>query len=98
VIPDGLRYTFGVNHPSIVLGTIIAVYYQSVAGEPNNAIETYREWKESYPRDEVAQINFCSLYAAEGRYELGIAQAQQSLRLNPDNVITYDDLSGWRCR
>jgi len=72
---------------------ITALYYQWVTGELDKAVETYREWVESYPKDDVAAIDLGTLYAVEGRYEPALEQTQRALRLNPDNVITYDNLT-----
>ena len=72
---------------------ITAQYYQAVTGELDKAAETYREWEESYPRDDVAPINFGALYGTEGRYESAVEPTQRALRLNPDAVIGYDNLA-----
>jgi serine/threonine protein kinase/tetratricopeptide (TPR) repeat protein len=72
---------------------ITALYYQWVTGELDKAVETYREWVESYPKDDVAAIDLGTLHAVEGRYEPALEQTQRALRLNPDNVITYDNLT-----
>jgi serine/threonine protein kinase/tetratricopeptide (TPR) repeat protein len=72
---------------------ITALYYQGVTGELDKAVETYREWVESYPKDDVAALDLATLYGVEGRYESATEQTQKALRLNPDNVITYDNLS-----
>jgi serine/threonine protein kinase/tetratricopeptide (TPR) repeat protein len=72
---------------------ITSYYYVSVTGELDKAAETYREWEESYPRDNVAPTNFGALYATGGRYEPAVEQTQKALRLNPDNVIAYDNLA-----
>ncbi len=72
---------------------ITALYYQGVTGELDKAVETYREWGESYPKDDVAALDLATLYGVEGRYESATEQTQKALRLNPDNVITYDNLS-----
>jgi tetratricopeptide (TPR) repeat protein len=71
---------------------ITSYYYVLVTGELDKAAETYREWEESYPRDYLPPINFGFLYAIEGRYEPAVEQTQKGLRLNPDNVIGYDNL------
>jgi eukaryotic-like serine/threonine-protein kinase len=72
---------------------ITSQYYQSVTGELDKAAETYREWEESYPRDDRAPGNFGALYGTEGRFEPAVEQTQKALRLNPDNVIGYDNLA-----
>jgi serine/threonine protein kinase/tetratricopeptide (TPR) repeat protein len=71
---------------------IASSYYMGATGELDKSVETFREWEESYPRDDVAPVNFSNLCAIEGRYEAGLAQAQRAVRLNPDNVISYDNL------
>jgi len=72
---------------------ITSLYYEIVTGELDKAAETLREWEESYPRDDVAPGNFGVLYATEGRYEPAVEQTQKSLRLNPDAVIGYENLT-----
>src|ERR1700694_709526 len=72
---------------------ITSEYYAVVTGELDKAAETYREWEESYPGDDVAPTNFGNLYGIEGRYEPAVEQTQKTLRLNPENVIAYDNLA-----
>ena len=72
---------------------ITSLYYTVVTGELDKAAETYREWEESYPGDDVATGNFGFLYAVEGRYEPAVEQTQKAVRLNPENVISYDNLA-----
>jgi tetratricopeptide (TPR) repeat protein/predicted Ser/Thr protein kinase len=72
---------------------ITSYYYNIVTGELDKAAETYREWEESYPRDFLPPVNFGFLYAIEGRYEPAVEKTQKGLRLNPDNVIGYDNLA-----
>jgi len=72
---------------------ITALYYSNVTGELDKAIETLREWMDSYPRDEIPFVNLTVVYTTEGQYEKAIEQAKSALRLNQENVFTYDDLS-----
>jgi len=74
---------------------ISASYYQFVTGELDKTIETLREWEESYPRDDIALTNFGNLCAFEGQYAQATEKTEQSLRLNPENVIAYDNLGGF---
>jgi eukaryotic-like serine/threonine-protein kinase len=71
---------------------ITSMYYMAATGEMDKAIETFREWEENYPRDDIAYTNLGSLYATEGKCDLSIEQSRQSRRLNPDNVITAENL------
>jgi serine/threonine protein kinase/tetratricopeptide (TPR) repeat protein len=72
---------------------ITSIYYMNVTGELDKAIETFREWGESYPRDFVAHLNEGVLYGTEGQYRKAAEQQQQSLRLNPANVFAYGNLA-----
>ena len=71
---------------------ITTMYYMSDTGELDKAIETFREWEENYPRDDVAYNNLGTVYAAEGKIEQGLEQAREGLRLNPDNVIGAENV------
>ena len=73
---------------------ITSMYYMNVTGELGRAVENFREWQENYPRDDVAYTNLGSLYGTEGKYEQSVEQTRAGLRLNPDNVIAYENLIG----
>jgi tetratricopeptide (TPR) repeat protein len=71
---------------------IASMYYMSVTGELDKAVETYREWEESYPRDYVSRVNLGVLYSLQGQYEKAIEEERKSIELNADNVIAYENL------
>jgi eukaryotic-like serine/threonine-protein kinase len=71
---------------------IASVYYMSVTGEVEKAVQTDREWADSYPSDFQPHADLAALYDFEGQYEQATEQLQQALPLNPDNVIGYEDL------
>jgi serine/threonine protein kinase/tetratricopeptide (TPR) repeat protein len=71
---------------------IASVYYMSVTGELDKAVQTDREWADSYPSDFQPHADLAALYDFEGQYEQATEQLQQALPLNPDNVIGYEDL------
>jgi eukaryotic-like serine/threonine-protein kinase len=71
---------------------ITSMYYMTVTGELDKAVETYREWEESYPRDYISRVNLGVLYSLQGRYEKAIEEERESAQLNPDNVIAYENL------
>jgi serine/threonine protein kinase/tetratricopeptide (TPR) repeat protein len=73
---------------------IASLYYDSVTGELDKAVETFREWEESYPRDDTPHVNLAGLYAEEGQYAKAVEEYQVGLQLNPDDVIVYDGLAG----
>jgi eukaryotic-like serine/threonine-protein kinase len=64
----------------------------SVTGELDKAIETYREWEESYPRDYIARVNMGVLHSLQGHFAKAIEEERESVKLNPDNVIAYENL------
>jgi eukaryotic-like serine/threonine-protein kinase len=73
---------------------IAGYYYLDVTGEIDKAAQIYQEWVESYPRDYIA---YGSLGLAElelGSYEKALEANREFLRLSPDNVIAYVNLSG----
>jgi serine/threonine protein kinase len=74
---------------------ITSMYYMAATGELDKAIETFREWEENYPRDDIAYTNLGALYAFEGKMEQGTEQMRGALRLNPDNVIAAENMLGF---
>jgi eukaryotic-like serine/threonine-protein kinase len=72
---------------------ITALYYWTVAGELDKGVETLRECEENYPKDDRAPLELGAVYAVEGRYDSALEQTLRELRLNPDNVIAYDNLA-----
>jgi serine/threonine protein kinase len=74
---------------------ITSMYYMAVTGELDKAVETFREWEENYPRDDVAYTNLSSVYASEGKLEQGAQQASEGTQFNSDNVITAENLMGF---
>jgi tetratricopeptide (TPR) repeat protein len=71
---------------------IASSYYSFVTGELDKAIETYREWEDSYPRDWVPYGNLATTYVAEGKYEESVDQNRKALAINPDIVFSYENL------
>lgn len=71
---------------------IASSYYMFVSGELDKAIETYREWEDSYPRDWVPYGNLATAYVAEGKYEDSLDQNRKGLAINPDIIFTYENI------
>jgi serine/threonine protein kinase/tetratricopeptide (TPR) repeat protein len=71
---------------------ITSMYYMADTGELDKAVETFREWEENYPRDDVAFNNLGTVYAAEGKLEQGTEQTREGMRLNPENVIAAENV------
>ncbi|HXP47289.1 MAG TPA: protein kinase, partial [Terriglobales bacterium] len=74
---------------------ITSMYYMAVTGDLDRAVETFREWEENYPRDDTPYNNLSTVYSGQGKVEQGLEQARASARLNPDNVITAENVMGF---
>jgi len=71
---------------------ISAYYYAFVTGELEKEAQTYQLWIQSYPRDTVPHLNLGSNFTALGQYEKAVAETQEAQRLEPNNVIVYQNL------
>jgi eukaryotic-like serine/threonine-protein kinase len=74
---------------------ISADYYRVVTGEREKAAQTYQEWIASYPRDYRAYLRLGTAYAEEGQYEKAVEINRKSLRLAPDSVGPYANLTNF---
>lgn len=72
---------------------IASYYYQDVSGELDKAAQVYRQWIESYPRDYIAYGSLAILYFQQGQNDLAVSTNREFLRLSPDNVVGYENLS-----
>jgi eukaryotic-like serine/threonine-protein kinase len=69
-------------------------YYHYATHELEKAAEIYELWEQIYPRDPVPSDNLVSVYSSLGKLEKALEQAQLTMRLSPDRVESYEDLSG----
>ena len=76
--------------------TISAYYFAFVTGELEKANQNYDLWTQAYPRDDVPHHNLGLNYGYQGQYEKGLAETQESVRLNPEesafsrsNLVNY---------
>jgi eukaryotic-like serine/threonine-protein kinase len=68
-------------------------YYSVVTGELDKAAQTYLQWTESYPRDSAAHGNLGLMWTSQGEWEKAAEAFRESLRLTPDSVTPYTNLS-----
>ncbi|HLJ88461.1 MAG TPA: hypothetical protein VKZ53_16695 [Candidatus Angelobacter sp.] len=68
-------------------------YYQLVTGELEKAVQTYREWIESYPRNFTAPLGLGNVYTAQGQHEKPADAYRESLRFTSDSVVPYENLA-----
>jgi len=74
--------------------TITGIYYLNVTGELDKAARTYREAIESYPRDPVPYGHLGVVLAEQGQHEKAVEITRQTLRLAPDELGWYANLTG----
>jgi serine/threonine protein kinase/tetratricopeptide (TPR) repeat protein len=72
---------------------ITAHYYDLVTGQIDRAIQTYRLWYQTYPRDMVPYANSGESYAAIGEYNRALAEEQTALALDPKGAINLAGLA-----
>jgi tetratricopeptide (TPR) repeat protein len=71
---------------------ISAHYYAFVTGELEKEAQTYELWIQSYPREATPHRDLSVNYAALGQYEKSLAEDQEALHLEPNNVTNYGNL------
>ncbi len=71
----------------------ISASYFHATGEEEKLVQTYQQWKESYPRDFIPYGNLGVVYNAMGLYDKALVEYREAGRLRPDNVINYGNLA-----
>ena len=68
---------------------IEAVYHNTVTGNLEKCLQVCELWEQTYPRN--ADPHFClgNLYNNLGQHEKGLAEARESLRLEPESGLNY---------
>jgi len=75
--------------------SVAAEYYQIVTGELGKATQTIQEFIESYPRELKAYASLGILYSEQGQYEKAAEVTKQGMRLAPDWVGFYANLTNY---
>jgi serine/threonine protein kinase/tetratricopeptide (TPR) repeat protein len=71
----------------------ISAHYFDSRNEVDKEMQTYELWISNYPRDWSAHNNLGNAYAGDaGQYDKALAEFQETLRLDPDSVIIYENL------
>jgi serine/threonine protein kinase/Tfp pilus assembly protein PilF len=68
-------------------------YYSLVTQEQEKDIETLELWKQTYPRDWVPYNNLAFRCLLAGQFEKTVANASESIRLNPNVAAGYSNLA-----
>jgi serine/threonine protein kinase/tetratricopeptide (TPR) repeat protein len=74
---------------------IAAAYYSHVTGELDKAAQTYQESIESYPRGFRAYNSLGVVYGEQGQYEKAVEVDRQAVRLAPDFLGSYTNLTNF---
>ena len=69
-------------------------YYENVTGDLEKARQAYELWAQTYPRDWSPLPPLYGIYGVLGQYDKALAEARESLRLNPANGLSYSSLVG----
>ena len=72
---------------------IAALYYSLVTGDLEQAIQTYELWAKTYPQDEIPPGNLGDIYGRLGQYDKSMNESEESLRLGPNDVVSYVNLA-----
>ena len=67
-------------------------YYGMVTGEADKAIEVYKLWKETYPRDLISYFSLAAIYDNLGQREKAVQEGTEALRLGSNNGAVYNNL------
>jgi serine/threonine protein kinase/tetratricopeptide (TPR) repeat protein len=69
-------------------------YYGMVTGEMEKSIQTYTQWAQTYPADDIPLNNLGYIYSLIGQLEKSLAETQEGLRMTPNSVIGYGNVMG----
>jgi eukaryotic-like serine/threonine-protein kinase len=72
---------------------ISAYYYAFATGELEKEAQTYELWIQSYPHDSVPYGNLGVNSGAMGQYDRAVAESQQALAIDPNQVTNYSNLA-----
>src|SRR5437899_311361 len=72
---------------------IATLYYDLAQGNIEKAIEGYKEYIRTYPRDDVALGNLSSEYFVSGDYIEAAKYAEAALKIDPDSAAWYENYS-----
>ena len=67
-------------------------YYFFATGELEKAAQNDELWQQTYPRDDEAYISVGFVSAVLGNWEKALEEFREALRLDPNNVINYENL------
>jgi predicted Zn-dependent protease len=72
---------------------IEAFYHSIVTGNVEKANQVYELWRQTYPRDNLPPGNLGDDYMKLGRWEKGLSESLESIRLDPNNSVFLSNLA-----
>ena len=78
--------------PEVEQFLITALYHDTVTGDTEKSIETYKTWAALYPRSAEAFGNLAEEYDSVGQADLGVAPAKRAVELRPNDTAAYQNL------
>ena len=68
-------------------------YHNLVTQDVTRTIETYQLWMKAYPRDDIPHNNVGVTYAELGQHYKSLHEAQESVRLDPNNILAMQNVA-----
>jgi eukaryotic-like serine/threonine-protein kinase len=68
-------------------------YYDIVTRQLEKAIEIYKQWVQTYPRDTSPRDNLALRYQAIGQEEKALASSSEAMRIDPKDVYAYQNVA-----
>jgi serine/threonine protein kinase/tetratricopeptide (TPR) repeat protein len=72
----------------------ISAHYYEYSGEIEKAIDTYEQWRQAYPHDNVPADNLSLLYDGIGQPDKSLANALQAKQMDSQDVFAYQNIAG----
>jgi len=72
---------------------ISAHYYSELVDDVGKTVETYEQWKNTYPRDSVPRDNLILAYQSIGQFEKALANASEAMSLDSKDAYAYQNLA-----
>jgi eukaryotic-like serine/threonine-protein kinase len=72
----------------------ISAHYFEYTGEIEKAVDTYEQWKQAYPRDNVPFDNLSLLYGGIGQADKSLANALLAKQVDSQDVFAYQNIAG----
>jgi eukaryotic-like serine/threonine-protein kinase len=67
-------------------------YFTMATGELEKAAQVFELSKQTYPRDQISYANLGFIYSLIGKYDKGLEEAREALRLEPNSALSYGNL------